>query len=407
MAYQDDFVREMWPYAVEIGDAYGIDPVTILTQAVQETGWGRDVAGNNYFGVKSHGRSGGQSVTTHEDINGQVIKITDSFRKYGSMKESVEDYARFLHENPRYGKALQAKGYQNQLAELAAAGYATDRDYGTKLQAVANSVVRRLGPIPPVNVGNSNVATLLDLQQLGGRVAPTPAPRSQGNAARVKAVLSGNPTGQKQAPTPAMKSSMRAAQVQQALGLTSERVLLPELGKKIAPIPATIDERVTARNNEAIRRGQLKSSANIAAQRNEQLGQRKASKAATQHQEAVAQAAKQAPTPATVGERQMARNRAAVMELANAAVVGTEMVDAIRSKAPMPASLEQRARAMDNAAEQAVARVVAPTPVRRSSTTQKQSGSNNKQPSTTMGGGGSRGYTEGTKTDWFKEVTGQ
>lgn len=24
-------MREMWPYAVEIGDAYGIDPVTILT----------------------------------------------------------------------------------------------------------------------------------------------------------------------------------------------------------------------------------------------------------------------------------------------------------------------------------------------------------------------------------------
>lgn len=48
----------------------------------------------------------------------------------------------------------------------------------------------------------------------------------------------------------------------------------------------------------------------------------------------------------------------------------------------MPASLEQRARAMDNAAEQAVARVVAPTPVRRSTTTQKQSGSNNKQSST-------------------------
>lgn len=158
--YVKDFIDQMTPYAVAVGDQYGIDPITIITQAAVETGWGREVAGNNYFGVKSHGQPGGQNITTHEEVNGKRVKVRDNFRSYGSLGESVADYGRFLSENPRYTEALKETGAA-ELSGIANAGYATSSKYNNLTSDVSGMVKRNIRPLPPGSL--PEVASLLDV----------------------------------------------------------------------------------------------------------------------------------------------------------------------------------------------------------------------------------------------------
>ncbi|HEX9595293.1 MAG TPA: glucosaminidase domain-containing protein [Anaerolineales bacterium] len=160
--YVQDFIAEMTPYAVAVGDQFGIDPVTIITQAAVETGWGREVAGNNYFGVKSHGRPGGQNITTHEEVGGKRVRTTDNFRTYGSLGESVADYGKFLSENPRYTEALKLTGPE-ELQGIAKAGYATDSNYADLTRNVAGMVKRNIRPLPPGSL--PEVASLQDTRR--------------------------------------------------------------------------------------------------------------------------------------------------------------------------------------------------------------------------------------------------
>ena len=101
MAGREEFIAMLLPAAIQASQRTGIDPRIIVAQAAQETGWGRSAPGNNYFGIKSHGKGGGQTFTTHEVINGKRVKINDSFRQFGSPAESVMGYADFMTQNKR------------------------------------------------------------------------------------------------------------------------------------------------------------------------------------------------------------------------------------------------------------------------------------------------------------------
>ena len=68
-----------------------------MAQGVLETGWGSNVKGNNYFGIKGKG----QEFATHEEVDGLMVKQRDKFRTYDSLEDSVRDYALFLQENKR------------------------------------------------------------------------------------------------------------------------------------------------------------------------------------------------------------------------------------------------------------------------------------------------------------------
>lgn len=158
----DRFVQELTPSARAIGAEYGIDPALIITQAAIESGWGKEVAGNNYFGVKSHGQPGGQSVMTHEEINGQLVPMYQDFRKYDSLEDSMRDYAKFLKDNPRYSGVFEASDLQGQIDAVAGSGYATSSKYPALLNDVSRMVARAM----PAGDGPA----------MG--YAPTPAPRS-------------------------------------------------------------------------------------------------------------------------------------------------------------------------------------------------------------------------------------
>jgi flagellum-specific peptidoglycan hydrolase FlgJ len=137
---QPDFVSSMLPHAMKVAQETGLDPRLVIAQSALETGWGKSAPGNNFFGIKSHGQAGGNTLPTTEVVNGQPVRTTDSFRAYGDMGESAKGYAEFLKANPRYREVLGAQGLDAQIEAMARSGYATDPQYGAKLRQIAAGI---------------------------------------------------------------------------------------------------------------------------------------------------------------------------------------------------------------------------------------------------------------------------
>lgn len=140
MDRRQQFIQQIMPYAIEASKRTGVDPRIIVGQAALESNYGQSAPGLNFFGIKSHGREGGQTLNTTEYGSGGAYKTADSFRKYGSMGESVDDYARFILENKRYAPVREAQGIDAQLAALQKSGYATDPQYASKVGSIARLV---------------------------------------------------------------------------------------------------------------------------------------------------------------------------------------------------------------------------------------------------------------------------
>ncbi len=150
---RDSFIQAMMPHAQRASMRTGIDPRLVIAQAAQETGWGRHAPNNNFFGIKSHGQSGGGSFATTEYVNGRPVTIRDQFRGYNSMGDSADGYAQFLLDNPRYRPMLAADSLDGQLSALGRSGYATDPNYASTVGSIARSI-----PLPgaaPLSQGAS------------------------------------------------------------------------------------------------------------------------------------------------------------------------------------------------------------------------------------------------------------
>jgi len=137
---QQEFVNALLPSALEASKRTGIDPRIIIAQSAQETGWGRHAPGNNFFGIKSHGMPGGNTLATDEEVNGRRIRTQDSFRAYDSPEDSVAGYADFILSNPRYSALRNARGLDAQLQALGESGYATGSEYLPAVSSIARSL---------------------------------------------------------------------------------------------------------------------------------------------------------------------------------------------------------------------------------------------------------------------------
>jgi peptidoglycan hydrolase FlgJ len=144
-----EFVAQVLPTIRRAAAAIGVSPLGLLAQAALETGWGqrmpRTADGNsslNLFGVKAGSEwSGARAVADSMEVNGGVAKQTRSaFRAYGSIEESVGDFARLLTSSPRYREAVAAGSNAYAYVQgIAKAGYATDPQYANKLNEVLSS----------------------------------------------------------------------------------------------------------------------------------------------------------------------------------------------------------------------------------------------------------------------------
>lgn len=135
-----EFISTLMPHALKASEETGLDPRLIIAQAAQETGWGKSAPNNNYFGIKSHGKSGGSQQVTHEYVDGKKVVIRDSFRGYKDAGDSVRGYVEFLKDNPRYSDMLSASDLESQVAALGASGYATDPNYAASVLSIAQSL---------------------------------------------------------------------------------------------------------------------------------------------------------------------------------------------------------------------------------------------------------------------------
>ncbi|HLW22981.1 MAG TPA: flagellar assembly peptidoglycan hydrolase FlgJ [Steroidobacteraceae bacterium] len=147
------FVQEILPPIRQAARMLGVNPLGLLAQAALESGWGQRMPRNadgspslNLFGVKAGEEWGGARVVADTvEFSGGVAQLKRSaFRAYGSIEESVSDFARLLAGSPRYRDVLRsgasAAGY---VAGIAQAGYASDPSYGNKLNQILNGTLLR------------------------------------------------------------------------------------------------------------------------------------------------------------------------------------------------------------------------------------------------------------------------
>ncbi|RVI91829.1 glycoside hydrolase family 73 protein [Sinorhizobium meliloti] len=115
------------------------------SQAALETGYGRSVVGNNYFGIKAGSSWNGPSVSagTWEDTANGPVRERARFRSYSNPVSAFGDWASTVGR--RWSSAFNAPTFNEAVEGLnygQPGGYATDRNYGAKLR----SINARYGP---------------------------------------------------------------------------------------------------------------------------------------------------------------------------------------------------------------------------------------------------------------------
>lgn len=133
--YIAKFIAMALPAAKKVKAKWGVPVSVVIAQSAQETGWGRYVKDNAYFGVKG-AAPGGKSARfgTTEVIGGKVVHIQANFRAYKDYDEAAEDYGKYLAENKRYKKCFEFQSEPIRFVqELAKAGYATDPNYAKEI----------------------------------------------------------------------------------------------------------------------------------------------------------------------------------------------------------------------------------------------------------------------------------
>ena len=135
------FINKTLTDAKSIKEKYKVPVSILIAQAALESGWGRSVKDNAYFGIKAHKTSGSTtSFTTTEFVNGKKVTITDAFRAYANFGEAAEDYGKFLTTNAHYKAAFDHVNDPARFAEeLQKAGYATDPKYADKLKTIIST----------------------------------------------------------------------------------------------------------------------------------------------------------------------------------------------------------------------------------------------------------------------------
>lgn len=114
--------------------------MTAICMACLETGYGTSGLyrkGRALFGIKATKGWKGKiyNAKTAEVYNGINCTITASFRAYGSIKESCDDFIKLM-KNKRYSNAWGKDTVLDCITAIKTAGYATDPDYILKVYRI-------------------------------------------------------------------------------------------------------------------------------------------------------------------------------------------------------------------------------------------------------------------------------
>lgn len=110
-------------------------PSVCIAQAALETGWGGSslmMKANALFGIKAGRSWKGKiySAKTKECYDGvNYTTITDAFRAYNNIAESISDYYNLICTSPRYQKAVRNTDPLSAITAIKNGGYATSPNY--------------------------------------------------------------------------------------------------------------------------------------------------------------------------------------------------------------------------------------------------------------------------------------
>ncbi|WP_019911246.1 glycoside hydrolase family 73 protein [Paenibacillus sp. HW567] len=143
---ENDFIATIAPFAVADMKRSHIAASLTIAQAALESGWGSSgltVKAGNLFGIKGSGPAGSITMRTTEYRKGQAIQISAAFRAYNHWGESIADHSAVILGGVSWNRSLYSKvAYtdgRTAAREIAAAGYATDPDYASKLIQIMNT----------------------------------------------------------------------------------------------------------------------------------------------------------------------------------------------------------------------------------------------------------------------------
>ena len=133
----EKFLSDTYSYAKQAGltDAQAR---LAAAQAALETGYGKHLVGNNYFGMKAGKSWTGDTINayTKEEVGGKLAGQSDVFRSYATPANSFKDWQGMVSRN--WPGAMSANTFEGAVAGLRAGqkgGYATDSKYNSKLGA--------------------------------------------------------------------------------------------------------------------------------------------------------------------------------------------------------------------------------------------------------------------------------
>lgn len=151
--FQSDFIEKIGKLAQSDMKKTGVLASVTIAQAIIESDWGRSklaTKAKNLFGMKA--ALGGSWTSswdgkvykskTKEYLNGKYVTITDSFRKYKTIKQSVADHSAYLLGSKlssgklRYAGLKGCKDYEKAIKIIKKGGYATAHNYVSVLVGV-------------------------------------------------------------------------------------------------------------------------------------------------------------------------------------------------------------------------------------------------------------------------------
>ncbi|CAA6806912.1 MAG: Muramidase (Flagellum-specific) [uncultured Aureispira sp.] len=134
-----DYIKKYSVTAKEEADLFNIPVSITLAQALLESNVGKSSLAakeNNHFGIKCRKKCIGCRCANYTDDSRY-----DMFRIFDSAWESFREHSKLL-SNTRYKhlSKLKRTDYKNWANGLQAAGYATDKKYGSKLIAIIEAL---------------------------------------------------------------------------------------------------------------------------------------------------------------------------------------------------------------------------------------------------------------------------
>lgn len=140
---RNDFIQQVYENSPSFEQS-GVLNSIIIAMACLESGYGSSNLmknANAYFGIKATKTwlDKGNKIynsKTKECYDGKTfVTITDSFRAYDSLKESINDFISLM-KTTRYKKVIGETDFLKAITLIKNSGYATDTDYIHKVYSV-------------------------------------------------------------------------------------------------------------------------------------------------------------------------------------------------------------------------------------------------------------------------------